>query len=114
MAEKIGGSPFDGRRHARHEVDQNLRATIKDEEGNEHEVIVQDISAGGAGLLVDGSFGNDAFVELHMEGVGKIPAKVARDFVNGIGVEFQLEDSKKEEMKEEIKKFRLAVAREKS
>jgi len=111
MAEKIGNNPPDFRRYPRHELGQEVPATIRDENGNEHHVTVQDISAGGAGLVVDGSFDNDSFVELHMEGVGKITAKVARDFVTGIGVEFQLEDSERMKMDEELRNFRKTVAR---
>ena len=48
-----------------------------------------------------------------MEGYGKIPARVAREFFAGIGVEFELDEPEKNDMKEELKKFRLSVARKK-
>ena len=73
------------------EVPEHVRATIIGENGVERDVTVKDLSAGGAWLIVDDSFENDDIVELHMEGYGKIPARVAREFVEGIGVEFELD-----------------------
>lgn len=107
-----GGPPTDQRRYQRTEVPEHLKATIIGEDGVEHDVTVKDLSGGGAGLIVDGSFENDDFVELHMEGYGKIPARVRREFIKGIGVEFELDGPGKEDMDEELKKFRLAAARE--
>ena len=107
-----GGPPDDQRRYQRTEVPEHVKATIIGEDGVEHEVTVKDLSAGGAGLIVDDSFENDAFVELHMEGYGKITARVAREFVEGIGVEFELGEPEKNDMEEELKKFRLTIARE--
>ena len=48
-----------------------------------------------------------------MEGYGKILAPVAREFVEGIGVEFELDEPEKNDMEEELKKFRLSVAQKK-
>ena len=108
-----GGPPGDQRRYQRTEVPEHVKATIIGEDGVELEVTVKDLSAGGAGLIVDGSFENDDFVELHMEGYGKIPARIKREFVAGIGVEFELDEPEKNDMEEELKKFRRAVAKEK-
>ena len=104
------GPSGDQRRHERLEMPEHVKATIIGEDGVEQDVRVMDISAGGAGLAVEGSFENDAFVELHMEGYGRIPARVKREFVEGIGVEFELGGPEKNDMEEELKKFRLAVA----
>ena len=92
------------------QMPEHTKATIIGEDGVEHEVTVKDNSAGGAGLIVDGPFENDAFVELHMNGYGKIPARVTREFVEGIGVEFELGEPEKNGREEELKKFRLTVA----
>ena len=108
-----GGPPGDQRRYQRTEVPEHVKATIIGEDGVEHEVTVKDLSVGGAALIVDGSFENDDFVDLHMEGYGKITARVAREFVEGICVEFELDEPEKNDMDEELKKFRLSVAREK-
>jgi len=86
-----GGPIAEQRRHQRTEVPEHVTATIIGEDGVERDVTVKDLSAGGAWLIVDDSFENDDIVELHMEGYGKIPARVAREFVEGIGVEFELD-----------------------
>ncbi len=103
----------DQRRHQRTEIPEHVTATIIGEDGVEHDVTIKDLSGGGAGLIVDGSFENDTFVELHMNGYGKIPARVAREFVEGIGVEFELGVAEKNDMEEELKKFRLSIAQKK-
>lgn len=108
-----GGPSGDQRRYQRMKVQEHVTATIIGKDGVEQDVTVKDISGGGAALIVDGSFENNDFVELHMEGYGKIPARVAREFVEGIGVEFELGEPEKNDMEEELKKFRLSVARKK-
>ena len=116
MAEKVstGLSPaLNQRRHARTELPKNTRAVLKNADGSEQDVNVLDISAGGAGLLIDDTFENDAFVELHMEGLGSIKARVTRDFIEGIGVEFDLTGPERKKMEEELLAFRKAVASEK-
>ncbi len=107
------GPPGDQRRYQRTKMPEHVKATIIGEDGVEQDVTVKDLSAGGAGLIVEGSYENDAFVELHMEGYGKIPARVKREFVEGIGVEFELDEPEKNDMEEELKKFRLSVAQKK-
>ncbi|MBT3304932.1 MAG: PilZ domain-containing protein [Alphaproteobacteria bacterium] len=109
MVERVSDN---ARRYPREMVPGNLRATIKDENGHEQEAAVADISVGGAGLVVDGLFGNSAFVELHMDGVGTIPGRVARQFAQGIGVEFDISEKEREAMKEELLAFRKAVSSE--
>jgi hypothetical protein len=104
--------PPEQRRHERVPLPENFRATIKGEDGVEREVTVKDLSDGGAGLGVEGNFENDSFVELHMEGHGTIPGRVVRKFVEGIGVEFDFDDARvSKDKEEELRKFRLAVAR---
>jgi len=114
MIEKIGGKldpALNNRRHTRMDLPKNIRATLKGDDGTSHDVSVQDISASGAGLVVDGVFENASFVELHMEGLGGIKARVARDFAEGIGVEFDLSEKKKKDMEGELKEFRKTVSR---
>ena len=114
MVDKIGGRldpALNRRRHARTALPKNFHATLKDDDGKMHDVDVQDISGAGAGLLVDGTFGNASFVELHMEGLGTIQGHVARDFANGISVEFDLDEHKKKDMEAELLAFRKTVAK---
>ena len=116
MTEKVGRglSPaLNKRRHARTELPKNTRAVLRNADGFEQDVDVLDISAGGAGLLVSDTFENNAFVELHMEGMGSIKARVTRDFVEGIGSEFDLTGAERKKMEEELLIFRKAVVKEK-
>lgn len=109
--EKDKYPPPEQRRHERVDLPDDFRATIKDEDGEEKEVTVMDLSDGGAGLIVEGAFENDSFVELHMEGMGKIQGKVARSFAKGIGVKFEISEGEGDkEMEEELRKFRISVA----
>ena len=112
--EKDTDTPPEQRRHERVQLPEGFRATIRGEDGEEKEVTVTDLSDSGAGLIVDGMFENDSFVELHMEGMGRIQGKVARKFVEGIGVEFDFGVGREnKEKEEELRKFRLAVAQKK-
>lgn len=116
MIEKItrGLSPaLNQRRHARTELPKNTRAVLRNADGSEQDVDVLDISAGGAGLLVSETFENNAFVELHMEGIGSIKARVTRDFIEGIGIEFDLTGPEQKKIEDELLAFRKTVAKEK-
>jgi hypothetical protein len=115
LTDRIGrgfGPATDHRRYDRMVLPKSTRARLKDEDGTIHEVEVQDISAGGAGLLVDGVFDNDSFVEMHMEGLGDIKARVARNFIEGIGIEFDLSEPERNVVEAELRAFRNTIARE--
>jgi len=101
----------DHRRHPRFSVDEDFHATVTDTAGNKIDAVVRDISAGGAGLIVGANFHNETFVDLHMEGFGRVNARVARQFAQGIGVEFNLSESERAEIKEELARFRKAGGR---
>lgn len=103
----------EARRHPRQELPENVRVTITSEDGEKTEGTVMNISAGGAGLSVNKPIDNDAFVELHLDGLGTVPGRVARNFARGIGVEFELGERERKDMQEELIKFRKAVARKK-
>ena len=83
------------RNHARYAYDKGVRVVAG---GREHAGRVQDISRGGAALLLNSSLDNTAFVDLHVEGFGRIPSQVVRKFDNGVGVEFDLSDEAREVM----------------
>ena len=61
-----GGPIAEQRRHQRMEVPEHVTATIIGEDGVERDVTVKDLSVDGAWLIVDDSFENDDFVELHV------------------------------------------------
>lgn len=114
MTEKITGTSGtvpDHRRHERLDLPVNTRGILKDANGNQLDVVVNDLSGGGAGLLSETPFDNDSFVELHLNGMAPISGRVARKFVEGMGIEFALKDQEKEKMGEEVRNFRLAVTR---
>ena len=83
------------RNHRRYPFGRDVRVVAA---GREHIVHVQDISRGGAALLLNTSIDNDAFVDLHVEGFGRISSQVVRRFDNGVGVEFDLGDDAKAAM----------------
>ncbi len=114
MTGKKGKVTFtEARRHPRQEVPENVRVTITGEGGEKIEGTVMDISPGGAGLSVNKPIDNNAFVELHMEGMGIVHGRVARNFARGIGVEFDLGERERKDMEEELIEFRKTVARKK-
>jgi hypothetical protein len=109
MSEVDGeGKATDLRRHPRLPVEGDFRATVTDAAGVKTDVHIRDISASGAGLIVDGAFENDSFVELHMERFGKVQGRVARKFIEGIGMEFNLDEADKDRFKKELIAFRKA------
>jgi len=103
----------DVRKYDRVAVPGNYQAILKDQQGREQKASVTDISAGGAGLVVDGQFANNEFIELHMDDFGKVPVKVKRQFAEGIGVEFDINEKEREAMKEELLAFRKSVVAKK-
>ena len=92
---------------------KNARVTITGEDSGKTEGMIMDVSPGGAGLSVNEPIDNNAFVELHMEGMVTVPGRVARNFARGIGVEFGLRQQERIDMEEELIKFRKDVARKK-
>lgn len=96
------------RRHQRLSVEDKLRAVITNTDGTKTVAEVHDISEGGAALIVGTNFYNETFVDLHMESIGKVNARVARQFREGIGVEFNLSERERAAVKEELMKFRKA------
>ena len=112
MTGRKGGEKItDVRRYPRQRLAENVRVTITGEGGEKTEGMIRDISPGGAGLSVNKPIDNNAFVELHMEGMGIVHGRVARNFARGIGVEFDLSEEERKDMEEELIKFRKAVAR---
>jgi hypothetical protein len=109
-----GGEDFLGteqRRHPRYTVEEKLRAVLTAEDGTTTEAEVRDVSAGGAALLVGTNFYNETFVDLHMEGFGKVNARVARQFREGIGVQFNIGEKDRAAIQEALAQFRKAGGR---
>ncbi len=82
----------DRRRHLRCSVYELCRVVV---EGQEYEGAVIDLSMGGAAFQMDVQVGVQPAIGtpvfLHIERVGRIPAKVVRPCVNGFAVEFRID-----------------------
>jgi hypothetical protein len=67
----------DKRRHPRFPIKGRVRARTGDVE---YEGRLKDVSGGGALLDLGQPFENDLFVELHLEGLGRLPARTLGSF----------------------------------
>ena len=82
----------DRRGHLRCSVYELCRVVV---EGQEYEGAVLELSMGGAAFQMDVQIEVQPEVgtpvSLHIERVGRIPAKVVRPYVNGFAVEFRID-----------------------
>ena len=82
----------DRRRHLRCSVFELCRVKV---EGQEYEGAVIDLSMGGAAFQMDVQIEArpevGTPVSLHIEGVGRIPAKVVRPLIDGFALEFRID-----------------------
>ncbi len=107
----VGGPAGSGRRHERFKVDVKARALV---DGHPHDVRVLDISESGAAIQSTPAapvVGNDHFVELHLEGQKHLQGRVVRNFEGGYALEFEVDEKRQEEMRQELEKFRKIVGR---
>ena len=85
-------SKDDRRRHLRCNAYEPCRVVVK---GEEYEGAVIDLSMSGAAFQMDVQIGVQPEVGtpvfLHIERVGRIPAKVVRPCINGFAVEFRID-----------------------
>lgn len=93
------------RRYPRTEISRPFRAAIPDSD-TELKGRTRDVSASGAALVSELNVPNDTFVELHMEGVGDVSARVVRSFEGGFAVAFELDDEERAALEAAIEKFR--------
>lgn len=91
------------RRHERIPYGKPFRAYV---DGVSHEGTVEDISAGGARLEAPVRLDNATFVDLHVEGVGRVPASVVRSSGNGYCVAFRLAEPDAERLDATLAQFR--------
>ncbi len=80
------------RRHVRCSANESCRVMVM---GQEYEGAVIDLSMSGAAFQMDVQVGVQPAIGtpvfLHIERVGRIPAKVVRPCVNGFAVEFRID-----------------------
>jgi hypothetical protein len=92
----------DKRRHPRFPIKGRVRAWSGDVE---YEGRLKDVSGGGALLDLGQPFENDLFVELHHEGLGRLPGRVVRGSENEIAVKFTVAEDEERRIAEKIKRI---------
>ena len=73
--------------------------------GHTHDATLKDVSVGGAALSGPVNLDNDLFVQLHIEGLGRVPAHVVRSFHDGLAVKFHVDEEEKESFGETLKRI---------
>jgi len=102
-------SNADHRTAPRYAVDAAVRGQV----GNQSfEARLQDVSATGAAVVGMGGVGyeNNAFVQLHMDGIGARDGYVRRAIPEGFAVEFIDNDKDQQKKLEAMAKFRAVSA----
>ena len=105
---RVGSAPTVAKRrkYQRAEISTPFRAAIA-ESDTELKGRTRDVSAGGAALVSGLNLPYDIFVELHMEGVGGVSARVVRSFAGGFAVAFEIDDEERAALEAAIEKFRM-------
>lgn len=98
----------DARRHQRYPLRKKVRAKTA---GREFQGEVKDISGSGAALTADINLENNQFVELHVEHLDPLPGHIVRTYEKGFAVKFDIPDKDKQELAEELEKFRRRVSK---
>ena len=95
----------DRRRHVRCTIYEPCRVAVGDQE---YKGTVVDMSLGGAAIQVDVHLemqpAADTPVALHIERIGRIPAKVVRPLIDGIAVEFRIARDNREHLVATLKR----------
>ena len=92
----------DKRRHPRYPLDERVQARSGEVE---REGRLKDIS--GSGALVDlvAPLGNELFVELHVEGLGRLPGRVVRGREKEIAVKFNVDENEELRIAKKLKRI---------
>ncbi|MBT3905365.1 MAG: PilZ domain-containing protein [Rhodospirillaceae bacterium] len=77
----------------------------------EQEGSLDDISGSGASVRIDIPMHNNAFVDMHVQGVGPVKGNVVRAYDGGAAVEFEMAESKKEQLANSLAAFNKNVRR---
>ena len=96
----------DKRRHPRVPTDKTVRARSN---GREHKGRLKDISAGGAAINSDESLNADDPVDIEIEDMKELTAKVTRSLDDGYAVEFDLDDGDAEYLLDEMSAISRSV-----
>ena len=98
----------DRRRLPRYQLEERVRVRSGEVE-HEHEGRLKDVSGGGALLDLGVPLENDVFVELHVEGLGRLPGRVVRGRENEIAVKFTIGEEEEERIARKIEKINIKV-----
>jgi PilZ domain-containing protein len=90
------------RKHRRVLVSQPTRVEL---DGQEHKGRILNVSAGGAGIMLDVQLKDNSRVAVEIESVGMIPAKVVRQLNEGVAVKFELSEEKEQHFVDQIHKI---------
>ena len=77
----------------------------------DQEGTLDDISGSGASLRINVEMHNNAFVDMHVQGVGSVRGSVVRAYDGGAAVEFEMAESKKEQLANSLAAFNKNVRR---
>ena len=94
----------DKRRHPRYPLKGRVRARTG---AVEREGRLKDVSGGGALLDLGQPLRNDLFVELHLEGLGRLPGRVVRGRENEIAVKFTLDEEEEMRIARKLEKINI-------
>ena len=77
----------------------------------DQEGTLDDISGSGASLQINVQVHNNAFVDMHVQGVGHVRGNVVRAYDGGAAVSFDMADSKKEQLANSLAAFNKTIRR---
>jgi hypothetical protein len=92
----------DKRLHPRFPFKGRVRAVVGDVE---YEGRLKDVSGGGALLDIDVPLDNDLFVELHLDGFGRLPGRVVRGRENEIAVKFTVDEEEERRIAKKLERI---------
>lgn len=79
------------RQHRRMFISQPTRVEL---DGTQHQGRILNVSAGGAGIMLDVQLPDNTRLAVEIENIGMIPARVVRQLSEGIAVKFELSEEK--------------------
>ena len=94
------------RRYPRYSDSRSVR--VKDQSTGafwDREGTLDDISGGGASIRIDVPLHNNAFVDLHVQGVGPVKGSVVRAYEGGAAVSFDIEEKEKAKLANSLEVF---------
>ena len=87
----VGGFDVNKRRHTRYTVDKPAQLETPAAE-RQIQAELRDISISGAAIHTDAKLENDQFVNLHVEGMTPVAARVVRIYEGGAALMFQMDE----------------------